>query len=86
MSAIKYRPEVDGLRAVAVIPVVLFHLGASWIPGGFIGVYSKKLSWSILQENEISVLGENLRLVFLESLGLKTLQETFLEHAPRTSS
>jgi peptidoglycan/LPS O-acetylase OafA/YrhL len=38
MSAIKYRPEVDGLRAVAVIPVVLFHLGASWIPGGFIGV------------------------------------------------
>ena len=38
MSAIKYRPEVDGLRAVAVIPVVLFHLGASWVPGGFIGV------------------------------------------------
>jgi peptidoglycan/LPS O-acetylase OafA/YrhL len=38
MSAIKYRPEVDGLRAIAVIPVVLFHLGASWIPGGFVGV------------------------------------------------
>ena len=38
MSALKYRPEVDGLRAVAVIPVVLFHLGAAWIPGGFIGV------------------------------------------------
>lgn len=38
MSAIKYRPEVDGLRAVAVIPVVLFHLGALWVPGGFVGV------------------------------------------------
>lgn len=38
MSAIRYRSEVDGLRAVAVIPVVLFHLGASWIPGGFVGV------------------------------------------------
>lgn len=38
MSAIRYRPEVDGLRAVAVIPVVLFHLGATWIPGGFVGV------------------------------------------------
>jgi peptidoglycan/LPS O-acetylase OafA/YrhL len=38
MSAIKYRPEVDGLRAVAVLPVVLFHLGLPWIPGGFIGV------------------------------------------------
>ena len=38
MSAIKYRPEVDGLRAVAVLPVVLFHLGLPWIPGGFVGV------------------------------------------------
>jgi len=38
MSIIKYRPEIDGLRAVAVIPVVLFHLGATWIPGGFVGV------------------------------------------------
>ena len=38
MAGIRYRPEIDGLRAVAVIPVVLFHLGFSWIRGGFIGV------------------------------------------------
>ena len=38
MSTIKYRPEVDGLRALAVIPVILFHLGYSWIHGGFVGV------------------------------------------------
>jgi peptidoglycan/LPS O-acetylase OafA/YrhL len=38
MSVIKYRPEVDGLRTVAVIPVVLFHLGLPWLPGGFVGV------------------------------------------------
>ena len=38
MSNIKYRPEVDGLRALAVIPVILFHLGYSWIHGGFVGV------------------------------------------------
>jgi len=38
MSPIKYRPEIDGLRAFAVIPVILFHLNIKWIPGGFIGV------------------------------------------------
>lgn len=35
---IRYRPEIDGLRAIAVIPVILFHMGFQWIPGGFIGV------------------------------------------------
>lgn len=34
----KYRREVDGLRAVAVVPVILFHAGLGFIPGGFIGV------------------------------------------------
>jgi peptidoglycan/LPS O-acetylase OafA/YrhL len=34
----KYRPEVDGLRALAIIPVVLFHAGFSSFSGGFIGV------------------------------------------------
>ncbi|MCO6044222.1 acyltransferase [Aeoliella sp. ICT_H6.2] len=38
MAEIRYRPEIDGLRAFAVIPVVLFHMGWSYIPGGFIGV------------------------------------------------
>ncbi len=33
-----YRPEVDGLRAVAVIPVVLFHAGLPLFRGGFVGV------------------------------------------------
>lgn len=34
----KYRPEIDGLRAVAVIPVILFHAGFSAFSGGFVGV------------------------------------------------
>lgn len=33
-----YRPDVDGLRAIAVLSVVVFHLVHSWLPGGFLGV------------------------------------------------
>ncbi|MDD2885832.1 MAG: acyltransferase family protein [Dechloromonas sp.] len=33
-----YRPEIDGLRAIAVIGVVIFHAFPSWLPGGFAGV------------------------------------------------
>ena len=33
-----YRPEIDGLRAVAVIPVIFFHAGYALFSGGFIGV------------------------------------------------
>jgi peptidoglycan/LPS O-acetylase OafA/YrhL len=35
---IRYIPAIDGLRAVAVVAVMLYHLGLSWIPGGFLGV------------------------------------------------
>ena len=34
----KYRPEVDGLRAIAIIPVVLVHAGFGLFSGGFVGV------------------------------------------------
>lgn len=34
----KYRPEIDGLRAIAVIPVIFFHAGVSVFGGGFVGV------------------------------------------------
>ncbi|MGB5298927.1 MAG: acyltransferase family protein [Thiogranum sp.] len=35
---IRYRADINGLRAVAVVPIVLFHAGYEWMPGGFIGV------------------------------------------------
>ena len=34
----KYRAEIDGLRALAVMPVILFHAGFEIFRGGFIGV------------------------------------------------
>lgn len=34
----KYRADIDGLRTIAVIPVILFHLGFEWIEGGYYGV------------------------------------------------
>ena len=33
-----YRAEIDGLRALAVLPVILFHAGFELFSGGFVGV------------------------------------------------
>ncbi|SMR82494.1 Peptidoglycan/LPS O-acetylase OafA/YrhL, contains acyltransferase and SGNH-hydrolase domains [Aliiroseovarius halocynthiae] len=33
-----YRPEIDGLRAIAVLPVIFFHAGFGLFEGGFVGV------------------------------------------------
>ncbi len=33
-----YWPSLDGLRAVAIVAVLIFHLHSSWLPSGFVGV------------------------------------------------
>jgi peptidoglycan/LPS O-acetylase OafA/YrhL len=38
VDKMKYRAEIDGLRTVAVLPVIFFHAGFEQIGGGFIGV------------------------------------------------
>jgi peptidoglycan/LPS O-acetylase OafA/YrhL len=38
MSGMKYRSDVDGLRALAILPVVAYHAGITLVPGGFVGV------------------------------------------------
>lgn len=37
-SRVAYRKDIEGLRAVAVLPVVAYHVGFTAVPGGFIGV------------------------------------------------
>ncbi len=38
VGRVRYRPALDGLRAVAVLAVLAYHWPASWMPGGFLGV------------------------------------------------
>ena len=38
MRGMKYRSDIDGLRAVAILPVVAYHAGIALVPGGFVGV------------------------------------------------
>ena len=37
-QAVLYRSDIDGLRALAVASVIIFHLNRDWLPGGFVGV------------------------------------------------
>ena len=37
-NSFEYKAYIDGLRALAIIPVVLFHAGFKWFEGGFVGV------------------------------------------------
>lgn len=36
--SLTYRPDVQGLRAIAVLAVIAFHFNSVWLPGGFVGV------------------------------------------------
>ncbi|MGH3408172.1 MAG: acyltransferase family protein, partial [Streptosporangiaceae bacterium] len=37
-SGQRYLPGLDGLRAIAVLAVLAYHIGLSWAPGGLLGV------------------------------------------------
>ena len=37
-KVLKYRPDLDRIRALAVLSVIVFHIDPQWLPGGFLGV------------------------------------------------
>ena len=37
-TSLPYRPAIDGLRAFAVVSVIIYHLMPRWLPGGWFGV------------------------------------------------
>jgi len=77
----KYRREIDGLRALAVIPVIFFHAGFSLFSGGFVGVdiffvISGYLITSILINEIIS--GDFSIITFYERRARRILPALFL--------
>ena len=38
MKIFQYRPEIDGVRAIAILPVIIYHINGNWLPGGYLGV------------------------------------------------
>lgn len=76
MSAVSFRPDIQGLRAIAVLAVIAFHFNPTWLPGGFVGVdvflvISGFLITSILLEKKAQAdyrLGSTLKYFYTSRL------------------
>ena len=66
MASHDYRPDIDGLRAFAIVPVLFFHAGVPGLDGGFVGVdiffvisgyLISRLIYAELDESRFSIIG-----------------------------
>ncbi|HET7589707.1 MAG TPA: acyltransferase family protein [Solirubrobacterales bacterium] len=68
----RYMPGLDGLRAIAVLAVILFHLGFDWAPGGLLGVgIFFTLSGYLITDILLSQLSQRGRVDFLRFWGAR---------------
>jgi len=68
----RYMPGLDGLRAIAVLAVIVFHLGFHWAPGGLLGVgIFFTLSGYLITDILLSQLAQRGRIDFLRFWGAR---------------
>jgi peptidoglycan/LPS O-acetylase OafA/YrhL len=62
---LKYRSDIDGLRALAVMAVVIYHAFPSWLPGGFVGVdIFFVISGYLISKIILTNIGQNTFYIF----------------------
>jgi len=68
----RYMPGLDGLRAIAVLAVIVFHLGFDWAPGGLLGVgIFFTLSGYLITDILLSQLSQRGKIDFLRFWGAR---------------
>lgn len=71
----RFRPDLEGLRGVAIAAVVLFHVGIPWVPGGFVGVdVFFVLSGFLITGLIVREIGETGSLSFSRFYDIRTSQ------------
>ena len=65
----KYLPSIDSLRAIAVIAVIIYHIDANYLPGGFLGVdLFFVLSGYLISSLIIKNIREQVLLIYIISM------------------
>ena len=64
-TKMRYMPGLDGLRAIAVLGIIIYHLNRKWLTGGFIGVdtflryfriFNYKFTFESMKKKELLIL------------------------------